>query len=104
MKQSYYAAPAACTSQTHLSPLGASTLSPDNVIAFNYSRYSHALLSVLQPPFHAHHFSLRSNENIRSMCNLPWKCKRQIQVTARFQIAVHHKIQSLRRDVARLSL
>src|SRR3981189_1322248 len=73
-------------------PLGPDSFSAHDVIPFNHSCHSHALLALFQSPFHANNLALGAHENVGSMSDFARGGRSKIQRASRFQVALNHEI------------
>jgi hypothetical protein len=79
-------------------------LSPNNVVALDYSRYSDGFRRVVILFIHANHSSVSANENFGAACNFRRQSEREVNFGAGSEIFLHHKVNAARRDITCLTV
>ncbi len=75
-----------------LSSLCPRRFSANDIVSLDYGGDAHPDRAIIHPPLDSNDFSKRTHKNFRAMRNLRRKCQSNIQLRARLEILLDHKI------------
>jgi hypothetical protein len=79
-------------------------LSPNNIVALDYGRYSDGFTRLIVLFIHANDASVRADEDFGATCNFRRQSEREINFGAGSEIFLHHKVNAARRDITCLTV
>src|SRR5260370_41297973 len=77
---------------------------PNNIVPLYHGGHPHTRAAVFHSALNSHYFAQRPDKNLRTMCYFGWKRQRNVQLGTGFHGLIHSKIETVRRDIARLAL